>query len=94
MICVTLPASTGRQLDELGEDVEARGADVDAPGLDALFGQQLLQGLENRRLARGLLRPFGPERLETVLLQAQAAGFVDLELGQLEAARPEINGEK
>ena len=71
--------------------MEARGADVDVLGLDALLGQQLLQGLENRRLARGFLRAFGAERLEAVLLQAQAAGFVDFELGQLEAARPKIN---
>ena len=43
--------------------MEARGADVDVLGLDALLGQQLLQGLEHRRLARGLLRPFGPSDL-------------------------------
>ena len=29
-----------------------------------------------------------------VLLQAQAAGLVDFKLGQLEAARPEINRQK
>ena len=83
-----------RQFDEFGEDVEARGADVDVPGLDALFGQQFLQRLEDGRLARGFLRALGAERLEAVLLQAQAAGLVDFKLGQLEAARPEINRQK
>ena len=70
------------------------GADVDVLGLDALFGDQLLQGLEDCGFARALLRPFGAERLEPVLLQAQAAGFVYFKLGQLETARPKINRQK
>ena len=74
--------------------METRGADIDVSGLDTLFGQELLERLENRRLARGFLRAFGSERLERVLLQAQAAGFIDFELGQLEAAGSEINGQK
>ncbi len=72
--------------------MEARGADVDIPGLDPFFGQQILQHLEDHRLAGRFLGSFGPQRLEAVLLQAQAAGLVNLELGQLQAARTEING--
>ena len=81
-----------RQLNEFGEDMKARSANVDLPGLDALFSQQPLQRFENGRFARGFLGPFRPEGLEAVLLQAQAAGFVDFKLGELEAARAEING--
>jgi hypothetical protein len=43
--------------------VEARGADVDVFGFDALFGQRFLQRLEDDRLARGILRAFRAERL-------------------------------
>ena len=65
MIWVTLPASTGRQLDEFGEDVKTRGANVDIPGLDASLGQQLLQRLlRHRRFARGFLRAFGAQGLD------------------------------
>ena len=94
MICVTLPASTGGSLTNLEKTWKPGRADVDVLGLDALLGEQLLQRLEDGRFAGGFLRPFGPERLDAVLLQAQAAGFVDFELGQLEAARPEINRQK
>ena len=48
--------------------MKARGADVDVPGLDAFFGQQLLERFENNCFARGFLGPFGPEGLEAVLL--------------------------
>ncbi|OQC27180.1 MAG: hypothetical protein BWX68_00241 [Verrucomicrobia bacterium ADurb.Bin063] len=80
-----------RQLDELGKHVEPRGADIDLPGLDPLLGQDLLQRLENHRLAGAFLRPLRAQRLEAVLLQPQPARLVDLELGQLETARAKIN---
>jgi len=56
------------------------------------LGQQLLQGFEDDGFARGFLSPFSPKGLQAVLLQAQAAGFVNFKFGQLQAARPEING--
>ena len=72
--------------------MKSQSADVDVPGLDALFGQQLLERFENNRFARGFLGPFDPQGLEAVLFQAQAASLVDFKLGELEAARAEING--
>ena len=94
MICVTLPASTGGSLTNLEKTWKPGAQTLTFLRLDARFGQRLPQRLEHRRFARGLLRPFGPERLEAILLQAQTAGFVDFKLGQLEAARPEINRQK
>ena len=35
--------------------MEARRTDIDALGLDALFGYRLLKGFNNRRLASGFL---------------------------------------
>ena len=74
--------------------MEPRGAHVDVLSLDGLLGQHFLQGFENSGFARGFLRPGSAQRPEAVLPQAQAAGFVDFKLGELQAARPEINGEK
>ena len=74
--------------------MEPGSADVDALGLDALFGQGLLESLEDGRIARCVLRAFGAEGLNPVLFQAQAAGFVHFELRQLQTARPEINRQK
>ena len=84
----------GRQFYELREDVKSRRADVDAFGLDAFFSNQLLQGLEDGRFARGLLCAFRAERLEAVLLQPQTTGLIDFKLGQLEAACPKIDRQK
>ena len=94
MICVTLPASTGGSLTNLEKTWKPGAQTLTFLALMPFSASISCKRLENGRFARGFLRPFGPERLEAVLLQAQAAGFVDLELGQLEAARPEINGEK
>ena len=94
MICVTLLASTGGSLTNLEKTWKPGAQTLTLAGLDALLGQHLLQRLQDRRLAGRLLRSLGPERLDAVLLQAQPAGLVDLKLGQLEAARPEINRQK
>ncbi len=82
----------GWEFDELGEDVEARGANIYGFGFDAGFGQGSLQNLEDSGFARAFLRALWAERTDAILLEAQATRFVNLELGELEAARPEING--
>ena len=83
-----------RKFDEFGEDVEARGAHVYILRLDAFFGQQFLQRFEYGCLAGGFLRTLCPQRFQAVLLQQQATGLIELELGQLEAARPKIYRQK
>ena len=83
-----------RQLDELGENMKTRGTDVDVAGFGCFLGQRLLKRLEDSGFAGCFLGPFGAEGPDSVLFQTQAAGFVDLELGQLETARPKIDCQK
>ena len=74
--------------------MKPRRADIYGLGLDAFFGDQRLQSLQNSRFPRGFLRAFSAQRLDAILLQAQTARLIDLKLGQLEAARPKINRQK
>ncbi len=74
--------------------MEARRADIDIFLLDAFFGERLLQGFENDRFARGIGGAFETERFDDKTFELQSAGFVRLELRELEAARPKINRQK
>jgi len=71
-----------------------RRTDVNGLGPNALFGHQVRQGCENQRFAGGFLRALCAEGFERILLQAQAPGLVDLELGQFEGAGPKIDRQK
>ncbi len=94
MIWVTLPASTGGSLTNLEKTWK--------PGAQTLTFLALMPfsasiSCSALRIAASRVvscAPSAPSDLSAVLLQAQAAGFVDFELGQLEAARPKINGQK
>jgi hypothetical protein len=74
--------------------MEARGANVYYLGFDPFFGENLRQGLENRRFPSTFLGAFCAEGLEGVLLEAQATRFIQLELSDLEGASPKIDCEK
>ena len=74
--------------------MEARRTNIDVLGLDAKRRDELLERLEDERLAFGFLRAFETERLDGVLLEHQPARLVRLELGQLEAACAKIHRQK
>ena len=94
MIWSTLPASTGGSLTNLEKTWKPGRADVDVLGLDAFFGEHRPAAPENQLFPRGFLRAFQAERLDGKIIQPQAARLVDFKLRQLEAAGPEINGQK
>ncbi len=94
MICVTLPASTGGSLTNLEKTWKPGAQTLTFLALmpfSASISCKALRTVASRVLS---CAPSAPSDLQRVLLQAQPARFVDLELGQLEAARSEINGEK
>ena len=54
------------QLDELGEGVETRRADIDVASFRSDLGQQLIQRLAHGGVARGFLRTVLAERAKTI----------------------------
>ena len=74
--------------------MEARGADIDALGGDGFFGQHLLQSQQDGFFPRDLLRTLQAERPDDKVLELQTTGFMGFKLRELEASRPEINGQK
>src|SRR5262249_16606557 len=83
-----------RELDELGKDVEAGGADVDVFRTKRPLGEQFLDRLENDTLAGGFLRALEAERFQPKLPQAEGAGFIRLKLGDFQTTRSEIQAEE
>ena len=83
-----------RQFYELGKNVKPRCTNIYRLGFHPFVGQRLLQRQRNDFFTRRFLRPFGPKRLDGEMLQTQTTSFIDFKLRELEAARPEINGQK
>jgi len=74
--------------------METGGADVDVFRLEPQFGDQPLERRQNDFLPGGFLSPLRPQRLDGKRVESQPALLIDFELGELEAARPKINGQK